>query len=51
MPIYEHRCPRCEERFAELMPASADPSPCRRPGSLEVVRLLSSSRRSRSRAS
>jgi putative FmdB family regulatory protein len=41
VPIYEYRCLQCEERFEELLQASADPPPCRKCGSLEVVRLLS----------
>ena len=41
MPIYAYRCPQCEERFEELVPASAEPPPCRKCGSPEVVRLFS----------
>jgi putative FmdB family regulatory protein len=40
VPIYEYRCLQCEERFEELVRTPADP-PCRKCGSLEVVRLLS----------
>jgi putative FmdB family regulatory protein len=41
VPIYAYRCPQCEERFEELVQASAEPPPCRKCGSREVVRLFS----------
>ena len=41
MPIYAFRCQACEERFEELMRASADPPPCTKCGSNDVVRLFS----------
>jgi putative FmdB family regulatory protein len=41
VPIYAYRCRSCEERFEELMRASADPPPCTKCGSNDVVRLLS----------
>ena len=41
MPIYAYRCRSCEERFEELVRGSADPPPCGKCGSTDVVRLLS----------
>lgn len=41
MPIYAYRCQSCEERFEELVRASADPPPCSKCGSSDVVRVLS----------
>ncbi|MGH3011534.1 MAG: FmdB family zinc ribbon protein [Gaiellaceae bacterium] len=41
MPIYTYRCQACEERFEELMRASADPPPCSKCGSNDVARLFS----------
>lgn len=42
MPIYEYRCVQCDERFEELVQASAEPPPCGKCGSPEVVRIYSS---------
>lgn len=42
VPIYEYRCEQCQERFEELVSASAEtPPPCPKCGSTEVTRLLS----------
>jgi putative FmdB family regulatory protein len=41
MPIYEYRCPSCEERFEELVRASAPAVACPSCGTADVERLLS----------
>jgi putative FmdB family regulatory protein len=41
VPIYVYRCQACEERFEELVSASAKPPACGSCGSRDVVRLLS----------
>ncbi|MGH3013765.1 MAG: FmdB family zinc ribbon protein, partial [Gaiellaceae bacterium] len=41
MPIYAYRCQSCDQRFEELVRASADPPPCSKCGSQDVVRVLS----------
>jgi putative FmdB family regulatory protein len=41
MPIYEYRCTGCQERFEELVSASASAPPCPICGSIEVARVFS----------
>jgi putative FmdB family regulatory protein len=41
VPIYVFRCEACEERFEELVRASADPPACSKCGSKDVMRLFS----------
>jgi putative FmdB family regulatory protein len=41
MPIYEYRCPSCDERFEELVRSSDPPVACPSCGTADVERLLS----------
>jgi putative FmdB family regulatory protein len=41
MPIYEYRCPSCEERFEELVRGSDPSVACPSCGTADVERLLS----------
>jgi putative FmdB family regulatory protein len=42
MPIYEYRCAACDDRFEELVPASAtSPPPCPSCGASGAKRLFS----------
>jgi putative FmdB family regulatory protein len=41
VPIYEYRCPACDERFEELVRSSDASVACPRCGSADVERLLS----------
>jgi putative FmdB family regulatory protein len=41
MPIYEYRCPSCEERFEELVRSSDPAVACPSCGTADVERLLS----------
>jgi putative FmdB family regulatory protein len=41
MPIYEFRCPSCEEHFEELVRGSDQPVACPSCGGTAVERLLS----------
>lgn len=41
MPIYEYRCPSCDERFEELVRRSDAAVACPSCGTAEVERLLS----------
>jgi len=41
MPIYEYRCPSCDERFEELVRSSGPAVACPSCGTADVERLLS----------
>ena len=41
MPIYEYRCPSCDERFEELVRSSDPAVACPSCGTADVERLLS----------
>jgi putative FmdB family regulatory protein len=41
MPIYEYRCPSCDERFEELVRSSGPAGACPSCGTADVERLLS----------
>jgi len=41
MPIYEYRCASCDQRFEELVAASAAAPPCPGCGATDVTRVYS----------